>query len=67
MTIQVENADNHTFIECPLCKGTKLSPISTGKCRTCDGIGEITSGKNTSIMRIRKSIGERLASKGIEI
>lgn len=53
--------------QCPLCKGSKVSPISGCVCKTCNGEGSIKIEKKNAIMAIRERLSTRLAEKGIEV
>lgn len=51
------------MINCPVCEGTKVSPIGGGNiCKCCDGIGQITKEHYDALKSIRYSIAKKMHS-----
>jgi hypothetical protein len=50
------------MVECPVCKGDKLSPYSHGICLCCKGEGVVTAEQGDVIIRIRRDLMIRLGN-----
>lgn len=48
------------MVACPVCLGSKVSPITGDTCKCCNGVGEITNDVAAAKARIRADLSSRL-------